>query len=49
MAEVEDRLILQKEAAKLLGISPSHLRRLTSIPRVAVPTGRGRIRKVRYK
>jgi len=43
----EDRLVQQKEAARILGASVATLRRRVDIPRVAVPTG-GRKRKVRY-
>lgn len=44
----EDRLLQQKEAARILGMSVASLRRRASIPRVAVPTA-GRKRKVTYK
>jgi hypothetical protein len=43
----DDRLLQAKEAAKILGLSLTSLRRRVDIPRVAMPTG-GRRRKIRY-
>lgn len=44
---VDDRLVKQTEAAKILAMSVATLRRRADIPRVELPTG-GRKRKVRY-
>jgi hypothetical protein len=43
----EDRLVGQKEAAKILAMSVSHLKRQTWVPKVPRPTS-GRKRKVTY-